>query len=164
MPESQLRRVHDYTVAKGQMGAPGVAKIVSVNPIVRFVSAGTPPINWQGGKWFDDGGQPLAESSVPEEYKRRIKEKPPVLGLDNGQPDLIINCDFCPADAERGIGIPQSQYARHLADFHVTAPARPLTPSDLPTPEAYQTDAAGNVKTDVRGRPKRKIGRPKKAA
>jgi hypothetical protein len=133
----QIRRVHEYTVDREGGEGPGVAKIVSVNPLVRFVSAMHPPIVWQDDRWMDDSGRLIDVATVPEGYLKEVEKRKALRRPADRVPDTLVRCDFCDR-----FDIPSSQYAQHLIEAHV-----PKQPEDPEQPATPAIEAAQAVKS-----------------
>ena len=101
-----MMRVHEYQVDPRTQ----TARVTSVNPIRRFVSANHVPINYQNGEYFYDEGQPCPESEVPECVKQAIAKNPVRVGAPDAEVPYIRVCPICEE------GIPSNEYENHLVE------------------------------------------------
>lgn len=162
----QNQKVHEYEVTAGPNGLP-VAQLTRTHNLITFVKGGSEKVHFLNGRWVDDGGNPLEDAAIPQDYKAAV-EALPFAPKGIREADILVNCEFC-----EWIG-PRLDYAKHLSQKHIVArsgtalpgadtlvdaPAR-VRPEDLPAGD-YALDEEGYVILNKDGSPRKRAGRPR---
>jgi len=106
-----LTRVHEYVVDR----ATRTAKIVKTSPIRRWNSEEHPPVLYQNGQFYTDGGVPMAMEDVPEYIRRDVALRPVRPADEARTADVLRFCPIC-AEAGKDVALPQAELEAHLVE------------------------------------------------
>lgn len=71
--------------------------VTRVNPYIRFVQEGHPPVIIQKGRFYSDGGQPIDREQLPDWVEKRVKGLSPEAKAKVGLKDDLTE-DSAPAE------------------------------------------------------------------
>ncbi len=103
-----LQRVHEYAVDKTTREA----KLLRVRPIRRWISEEHAPINFQEGKFYDDGGREMPRADVPQYIIASIADHPVTPSVSRAEVSMKI-CQIC-AKAGKDVVLPSDMLEDHL--------------------------------------------------
>lgn len=117
-----MRQVHEYSVDR----ATNSARLGATNPTRKYIRGPVdeaPPVIVQLARgdvsFFDQGGQPLDLSEVPEDVLAALKRNPIRRGNESVE-QVLRFCEFCPGgDKDPANAIASGEYERHLIERHV---------------------------------------------
>lgn len=150
-----MRSVHEYSVDR----ATNSARLGAVNPTRKYIRGlvdEKPPIVVQLSRgdvsFYDQGGQPLDLSDVPEDVLAALKKNPIRRGHETVE-QVLRFCEFCPGGRDehgKPTNLPENaissgEYERHLIERHVrpdAVSARRVTPVEDEADEPTAVQAA----------------------
>ncbi len=118
-----MLKVHEYSVDR----ATHEARILGTHPIRRWNSDAHPTIQYQDGKFYDDGGHEMALADVPEEIKQQVALHP-VRPAGARAEDVLRFCPIC-AQSGKDFTCPSSQMEQHLIQ-HIEKKLLPEKPAE----------------------------------
>jgi hypothetical protein len=142
-----MKNVHEYSVDR----ATNSARLGATNPTRKYIRGPVdenPPIIVQLAKgdvqFYDQGGQPLDVSEVPEDVLAALRKNPIRRGNETVE-QVLRFCEFCPGgDKNPDNAIASGDYERHLIERHIrqqATSARRVEPEEADEPEVQAAPA-----------------------